>query len=196
VALIKCKECGGEVSPKAKSCPHCDAKLNSNRIDWGAFSIVVLVLSVPFFSSMISTPSSPTSKFSLLPTLTQPDLTQAAQAPKAGEWVAVANTDDGVITVYANQSTIRKEGNIVNIWALDDFKKAEQLSSNKQLLSLKIQYEYDCKEEQMRRLYATMLSGNMGRGNVVDSSPIHEGWQLVQPDSLNERLWKFACGKK
>jgi hypothetical protein len=114
----------------------------------------------------------------------------------AGEWVAVSNTDDGGITVYANQSTIRNKGNIVNIWTLGDFKKAEQIGNNQQFLSLKEQYEYDCNEQQMRRLYATMHSGNMGRGNLVDSSPIHEGWQPVPPDSLNEHLWKFACGKK
>ena len=114
----------------------------------------------------------------------------------ADEWVAVISTGDGGITVYADKSTIRKEGNIVNIWTLGDFKKAEQISSNIRFLSLKEQYEYDCKEAQMRRLYATMHSANMGRGNVVDSRPIHEGWQPVPPDSLNERLWKFACGKK
>ena len=58
------------------------------------------------------------------------------------------------------------------------------------------QYEYDCKEDRMRRLYATMHSANMGRGDVVDSHPIHEAWQSVPLGSLNEQLWKFACGKK
>jgi hypothetical protein len=48
----------------------------------------------------------------------------------------------------------------------------------------------------MRRLYATMHSGNMGNGKVVNSGPIHEKWQPVPPNSLNEHLWKFACSKK
>jgi hypothetical protein len=122
-------------------------------------------------------------------------LAVVSSSAMAEEWVAVINTDDGGITVYADKSTIRKEGNIVNIWTLGDFKKAEQIGSNQQFLSLKEQYEYDCKEQQMRRLYATMYFGNMGRGNVLDSSPIHEKWQPVPLGSLNEHLWKFACGK-
>lgn len=113
----------------------------------------------------------------------------------AGEWVAVSYTDDGGVTVYADPSTIRKDGNIVSLWTLGDFKKSEQIGNSKQVLSLKEQYEYDCQKHQMRRMHATMHSENMGRGNVVDSSPIHEGWQEVPPSSLNEQLWRFACGK-
>ena len=28
MALIKCKECGGEISSSAKNCPHCGIKIN------------------------------------------------------------------------------------------------------------------------------------------------------------------------
>ena len=28
MALIKCSECGKEISDKAKKCPHCDFKIN------------------------------------------------------------------------------------------------------------------------------------------------------------------------
>jgi hypothetical protein len=114
----------------------------------------------------------------------------------AQQWVQVASTVDGDITVYADQSTIRKEGNIVKIWTLGDFKKAEIIGNNNQVSSLEEQYEYDCKEQQMRRLYATMHSENMGKGNVLDSNSIHEEWQPVPPGSMNEQLWKFVCGKQ
>jgi hypothetical protein len=122
-------------------------------------------------------------------------LTGLSNGAMAEEWVAVVHTDDGGITVYGNQSATHMDGNIVRIWTLGDFKKAEQTGDNKQFLSLKEQYDYDCKGQLMRRLYATIYSGNMGRGNVVDSSPIDEKWQPVPPGSLNEHLWKFACGK-
>jgi len=122
-------------------------------------------------------------------------LAAATSSVLAEEWVAVGTTEDGGITVYADQSTIRKERNIVRIRTLGDFKKAEKLGSKKQFLSLMEQYEYDCNEERMRRLYATMHSENMGRGSVVASGPINEAWQSVPPDSLNEQLWEFACGK-
>ena len=113
----------------------------------------------------------------------------------AEEWVAVSYTDDGGVTVYADPSTLRKEGNIVSLWTLGDFKKAEQIGNSKHVMSLKEQYEYDCKEQQMRRIHAAKYSENMGRGKEIDSSPIHEGWQEVPPSSLNEQMWRFACGK-
>jgi hypothetical protein len=114
----------------------------------------------------------------------------------AQQWVQVASTVDGGITVYADQSAIRKEGSVIMILTLGDFKKAEIIGNNNQVSSLEEQYEYDCKEQQMRRLYATLHSGNMGRGKVLDSSLIHEEWQPVPPGSLNDQLWKFACDKK
>jgi len=120
-------------------------------------------------------------------------LAAVSNGATAEEWIAVVNTDDGDITVYANRSTIRREGNIVNIWTLGDFKRAEQGGDNNQFLSLEEQYEYDCKEEKMRRLYATRYSGKMGKGNVLDSVSIHEAWQPVPPGSLNEHLWEFSC---
>jgi len=120
-------------------------------------------------------------------------LVAVSNGATAEEWIAVVNTDDGDITVYANRSTIRREGNIVSIWTLGDFKKAKQGGDNKQFLSLKEQYEYDCREEKMRRLYAIMYTGKMGKGNVLDSGSIYEAWQPVPTGSLNEHLWKFAC---
>ena len=42
----------------------------------------------------------------------------------AEEWVVVSSTDDGGVTVYADQSTVRKEHDIVKIRTLGNFKKA------------------------------------------------------------------------
>lgn len=49
MALIKCKECGQEVSDHAKACPHCGAKIAAtplaDSLMWGAkvFSIMFTI---------------------------------------------------------------------------------------------------------------------------------------------------------
>ncbi len=46
MALIKCKECGGEVSTKAKACPKCGAKVPRTKwwlwVPLGGFAVFVL----------------------------------------------------------------------------------------------------------------------------------------------------------
>ena len=43
MALIKCAECGKEISNKAKTCPHCGAK-NKKRTSPGAYIVLALIL--------------------------------------------------------------------------------------------------------------------------------------------------------
>ena len=43
MALQKCKECGGQVSKKADTCPHCGAKRGSQGIGCGTTILVILV---------------------------------------------------------------------------------------------------------------------------------------------------------
>jgi len=42
MALIKCKECGQQVSNKAKICPHCGAMVK--RVGWGIKTIIVCII--------------------------------------------------------------------------------------------------------------------------------------------------------
>lgn len=49
MALIKCEECGKEVSTEAEACPHCGAKIAS-KSSMGCGSIVGIVLLVGFLA--------------------------------------------------------------------------------------------------------------------------------------------------
>ena len=56
MALIKCKECGKEVSKKAETCPHCGAPLKKQATQYGCgtlilIGIVTFILIGVFFSS-------------------------------------------------------------------------------------------------------------------------------------------------
>lgn len=56
MALIKCKECGKEISSKAKTCPSCGAKVPKKT---SLFTWLVLILILLFVYSSYDTPSTP-----------------------------------------------------------------------------------------------------------------------------------------
>lgn len=50
MALIKCRECGNEVSNKAKNCPQCGAQVKRN--DFGCGSILAVVFIIVLFAAI------------------------------------------------------------------------------------------------------------------------------------------------
>jgi hypothetical protein len=118
--------------------------------------------------------------------------------PVYAEWVSVGGNVEGGLTpytVYVDLDTIRRDGNVVKLWALMDFKTI-QTDPGPSHLSVKSQREFNCTDEHVRLLTLTAFSGNMGNGNAVYSySDSKDQGIAVEPDSVAHRLWKFACGK-
>ena len=58
------------------------------------------------------------------------------------------------------------------------------------------QDEFDCKEERKRNIYQTYHAENMRQGRIVNTMEIPDKiWVPIAPGTLNEALWKVACGK-
>lgn len=110
------------------------------------------------------------------------------------EWVAITKAQ-AEPTQYVDSDTIRRKGNVVKWWNLYDYKTVQTVGG-KSFLSVKIQMEFDCAEEQIRALWISDFSGNMGSGEIVYSDSTEEKWQPVQPGSTGHTLWKVACMKK
>jgi len=111
------------------------------------------------------------------------------------EWVRVDYNSDKGATTYVNFFTIRKSGDTVKMWILLDYKKAQELAFLPLYMSIKRQSEFNCKEEQMKELYASYHAKNMGGGKVIYSDNNPDNWSTVSPDSIDRELWKYACGK-
>ena len=112
------------------------------------------------------------------------------------EWTIAGFSDEA--DKYVDIATIRRNGNLVKMWDLADFKtKMVRTDTGDTYLSSKMQSEYDCKEEKVRILAFNWFSGQMGSGKVVylDHDP-SDKWSPISPGSVNEILWKIACGKK
>ena len=110
------------------------------------------------------------------------------------EWTGVGGNDNYI--QYADRATIRRNGNLVKMWDLADFKTVETVPGYFHLSS-KAQSEYDCKEEKSRTLAFTWFSAQMGSGNVVyNTSETSMKWEPIALGSIGETLWKIACGKQ
>ena len=111
------------------------------------------------------------------------------------EWVKFIEDDEEALTFYVDATTILKNGNNVKMWGLIDYKKAQELPFLPLYMSIKNQYEFNCKEEQTKVLYKSYHAKNKGRGKVIYSDNNPENWSPAPPDSIDKELLKFVCGK-
>ena len=111
------------------------------------------------------------------------------------EWTALKwDHEDGGLTLYVDYTTIRKEGDRVRMLSLADFEVVEK--NEVDLFSSRAQNEYDCKEKKIRQLFYSLYSGSMGKGKMEHSNSEHLKWMPVQPGSMEDAMWRVACGKK
>ena len=111
--------------------------------------------------------------------------------PAWAEWTRVDVNEDS--DVYVDLATIHKQANIVNMWALLDYKTAHQWSDYLLYWSMKTQREFDCDAGQVHTLNSLFHFEHMGNGQSVYTVPGGTSWRPVPPDSIDAILWKFAC---
>ena len=102
------------------------------------------------------------------------------------EWTEIGRTEDG--TIYIDYATIRRSGNLANVWWLTDFAKPSW--------SQKYQGQYDCERQQSRLLAFTRFTGRMGGGDILPDSSHIPKWEPVQPGSIVETIFNIVCDKK
>jgi hypothetical protein len=118
--------------------------------------------------------------------------------PAYAEWVAVEKDYllPGFQTVYVEPAAIRREGNLVTIWQLIDFKWMQGSARGPaRFSSTKTYKQFNCTEKRVRLLAFTEFSLQMGAGISVDGYLDKENWLPVEPESINYALWELACGK-
>jgi hypothetical protein len=112
------------------------------------------------------------------------------------EWVSISLTKmEGGYDVYADPDTIRRNGNLLKMWILYDYKTL-QLATGVAHLSDSIQLEANCTEKLQRSLAYRWWSGNMGNGNVAFSYSAEGNWIPIRPGTVGHTVWSFVCSKK
>lgn len=113
------------------------------------------------------------------------------------EWtkLGVSSKADDAFTLYVDTATIQRNGKLVRIWDLQDFKVAQTVDGQ-QYLSEKTQIEFDCEARKARVLSIIDTSGPMGTGNVAYSDGDASDWTAVAANTLGEAEMKVACAAK
>ena len=110
--------------------------------------------------------------------------------PAYADWIKLASSTDG--DMYVESNSIRKNGNSVLFWSLQDYKQKNELGD----LSMKLRQEINCKEETIKMISIVSYSKNMGLGNVNLSGNASREITHIPPGTLNEEIYKFVCNKK
>lgn len=115
------------------------------------------------------------------------------------EWVPVQKEYllPGLQTVYIDPTTIERDGALVTLWQLTDYKWMQGgPRSTPRFLSTTIQKQFDCMEKRFRLLAYTEFSHRMASGTAADGLVDQEMWLPVKPASMSQSLWEVACGKE
>lgn len=111
------------------------------------------------------------------------------------KWTLIGESSDkGGYRIYVDLASAQKAGNRVKMWILFDY-KIEQSTLGANYLSEKIRREFDCEEEQMRKLAFSFFSWNMEKGDLIRSYSQPQKWEKIRDKSMDENEWQLACGK-
>lgn len=122
-----------------------------------------------------------------------------SRGPVHAEWVALEKQyqSPGLQTVYVDPGTIRREGSLVTIEMLVDWKMMQGNRSPNRFYSTRTTKQFDCADKLVRTLASIDFYGHMGTGRPIGGSAfINETyWVPVESESLNHALWEVACRK-
>lgn len=110
----------------------------------------------------------------------------ATSSAQAG-WVLVVQNDD--IDFYIDPETIRKDGNLVRVWEIQDLKQRDKGGR----LSLRSRNEYDCVQERYRFLSISTHSEPMAGGKTLFSTTESGNWRDTPPGTFASSIQKIVC---
>jgi surface-adhesin protein E len=108
------------------------------------------------------------------------------------EWILLT-TDGKGNAVYTDPETVRRNGNLVNIWVLLDSHTVHETIEGVPFLSSRTLHQYDCRKGRFRFLGFSLFSDNMGSGQIIHSNREILDWEPVPQKGVARRLLKFVC---
>ena len=115
--------------------------------------------------------------------------------PAAAEWTAVGVAND-IYAAFADRETIRRDGAVIIMSGLYDFRRQDYTPEGKALYSTVVLREYDCGERRVRLLSSIDYAGHMASGAAVAANLHRRRWEPVVAGGIDESYWQFACGAR
>ena len=121
-------------------------------------------------------------------------------SPVQAEWVALRDRYQShpLQVVYVNASTIRRDGNVVTLSALIDWKTMQGGRTPTRFYSTTLTKQVDCVGNFVRTISSTDYHGHMGTGEVISTGSYASGdqWVPVEAGMTNKGLWETVCRKE
>ena len=104
----------------------------------------------------------------------------------------MVNDHDDYIA-YADPATLSRDGNRVQMRDLIDLKAPRASPYGNQHASSTAHSEFDCENSRIRTIAFSLHSGQMGNGDLVETTAESSNWLPVMPGTLLNVLLQFAC---
>ena len=108
------------------------------------------------------------------------------------ELVAVAQSANNAM-IYIDSETISRNGELVELWFIFDYKRRRRLDNDVYYLSMKRHYQYNCASKYSRLLATIFFLSNMGKGHVLDHFGKEDHGRSVPADGLGRTMMESAC---
>jgi hypothetical protein len=116
------------------------------------------------------------------------------------DWVALEDRFQShpLQTAYIDPATIHREGNLVEVSTLIDWKAMQGGRTPTRFYSTQLAKQLNCKEGRVRTLSATDFYGHMGTGEIIGggSYPSEGHWVAIEPGTINDGFLQAVCGKE
>lgn len=97
---------------------------------------------------------------------------------------------------YADSSSIKKNGAIVQVEFIQDFKQESVAkATGKPFKSLRVEMEVNCSSGQTRAVGEKFYSDNMARGNAYQAVKLSNNWRTAEAGTFHFGAMEFACEK-
>src|SRR4051812_19401461 len=118
-------------------------------------------------------------------------LLSASCGAVADVWIEVGVNDK--FTSYADPATLKKQGVKATMWTLYDYKTPQTADGGKKYMSIKLHFEFDCKDDRARPLAAISYAEPKAKGAKVAESNTSQPSMRTERDTVNGRLLQYAC---
>ena len=122
-------------------------------------------------------------------------LVMFSSTPAMGEWVALDSPyqSHGLRTVYIDPATIHRNGQLVTVSELWDFRWQQGGITGRRFQSATNHKQINCPVRQYRILTYTNFVGTMGTGDPRNGIVEPDAWHKIEPESMNHTLWEMVC---
>jgi hypothetical protein len=108
---------------------------------------------------------------------------------KPPKWILRSTVNN--LSNYLDVDNIKRNGNIVSIWHLQNSSTVLGVPGQNQFRSIKYQLEFNCATNQDRLLHYGSFADLWGRGTLVDGGKKTESWKPIADGEQDAR--RYAC---